>query len=925
MKKIILAFLVLYTFGNYSYSQQTVYSENFNAGFGGWANTDLVAPWGNTTDGFGLTNIWQNSDAESGMGTNNCGVANAGNPTLYMGADGMVSGAAYSSTANTNRRIASPNISTVGYSNMTMGFKFIGNGCETRDRAYFQYSIDGGTNWVSPTAAPTSSNPAMGTGGNMGNLKSTICTGGQGRWTEITWDLPASCENIADLKIAFVWQNSDGATCSGTPTDPSFAVDDIIIIMPTSVTPPVADFSASKTSICAGECVDFTDLSTNSPTSWAWTFTGAATTSSNIQNPTSICYNTPGQYTVELIATNAGGSDTETKTNYITVHALPTVNLGPDTTLCSGDILVLDAGAGFSDYVWTPSGATQTINVTTSGAYSVTVTDANTCQGSDAILVNVVNQADATILSSGSYCLNATSFNLTATDPGGTWSGPGITNPSAGTFDPGTAGVGVHTIYYEIFGLCGDIDSVNITVHALPTVNLGPDTTLCSGDILVLDAGAGFSGYAWTPSGTTQAINVTSSGTYSVTVTDANTCQGSDAIVVTVINQADATILSSGSYCLNVASFNLTATDPGGTWSGPGIINAAAGTFDPGTAGVGVHTIYYEIFGLCGDIDSVKITVHALPTVNLGPDTTICSGDILVLDAGAGYTYNWSPSGSNQTFNVTSSGTYSVTVTDGNTCQDTDAITVTVIDQQDATITTAGPFCDNNSPVQLQAVDGGGSWTGTVGLSNSGMFDPSAAGTGTHTITHTIAGACGDTDTRDIIVNEAPMVSITHNDESCIGADDGGAVIVIIDGTSPYSINWKPGGENSDSLIGLAPGTYEVLVIDQKGCRDSVDVIILAGTDDCLPPHVYVPNVFSPNGDGQNDILFVRGEGFQYLEFIIYNRWGEKLFETTSKDVGWDGTYKGQRCDPGVYVYHIKITFTNGTAYNNKGNTTLVH
>ena len=355
----------------------------------------------------------------------------------------------------------------------------------------------------------------------------------------------------------------------------------------------------------------------------------------------------------------------------------------------------------------------------------------------------------------------------------------------------------------------------------------------------------------------------------------------------------------------------FTAQDPNGVWSGPGI--TAAGMFNPSTAGAGTHTITYGIAGACGDTAAVTITVNEAPVVDLGADTTICSGETLVLDAGAGYTYNWSPSGSNQTFNVTSSGTYSVTVTDGNTCQDTDAITVTVIDQQDATITTAGPFCDNNSPVQLQAVDGGGSWTGTVGLSNSGMFDPSAAGTGTHTITHTIAGACGDTDTRDIIVNEAPMVSITHNDESCIGADDGGAAIIIIDGTSPYSISWKPGGEDSDSLIGLAPGTYEVLVIDQKGCRDSVDVIILAGIDDCLPPHVYVPNIFSPNGDGQNDALYVRGEGIEYMEFFIYNRWGEKVFETTDKAKGWNGAFRGALCEAGVYSYILRITW-NGSS-----------
>ena len=215
-------------------SQTTIYSENFNAGFGGWTNTNLTTPWGNTTDILDYENIWQNDDGESGMNPNVCGAAGQSNPTLFIGSP-MAGGAAYSSGATTNRRISSPNIASTGYANMTLQFNFIGNGCETRDRAYFQYSIDGGTNWISPTAAPASSNPAMGTGGNMGNLKSSLCSGGQGRWTQITWEMPTACENITDLKIAFVWQNSDGATCSGTPTDPSFAVDDIIITIPKPV------------------------------------------------------------------------------------------------------------------------------------------------------------------------------------------------------------------------------------------------------------------------------------------------------------------------------------------------------------------------------------------------------------------------------------------------------------------------------------------------------------------------------------------------------------------------------------------------------------------------------------------------------------------------------------------------------------------
>ncbi len=1071
MKKTFAISLILLYSGMIAYSQVTIYSENFNSGFGGWTNTDLTTPWGNTVDGFGLENIWQNSDDESGMAPNVCGAGGQGNPTLYMGATGFSTGAAYSATADANRRISSPNINTTGYSNLTLSFNFIGNGCGTRDRAYFQYSVDGGTNWISATGAPTSSNPALGTGGGMDNLKSQICTGGQGRWTNVTWAMPASCENITNLKIAFVWQNSNSVACN-TATDPSFAVDNIIITAPSSVTPPVADFSASETSICAGECINFTDLSTNTPTTWNWTFTGAATPSSSVQNPTGICYNTPGTYTVTLEAGNAGGSDTEIKTNYITVYANPTVNLGPDTTICSGDNLTLDAGAGFTGYTWLPSGSTQTINVTTGGTYSVTVTDGNTCQGSYAITVSVLTHADATITSGTEYCSNDAAVNLTAIDPGGTWWGPGITNPSAGTFNPGTAGAGVHTVFYGIAGSCGDTSSTNITVYAAPTVNLGPDTTICSGDNLTLDAGAGYAGYSWLPSGSTQTINVTTGGTYSVTVTDGNTCQGSYAITVSVLTHADATITSGTEYCSNDAAVNLTAIDPGGTWWGPGITNPSAGTFNPGTAGAGVHTVFYGIAGSCGDTSSTNITVYAAPTVNLGPDTTICSGDNLTLDAGAGYAgyswlpsgstqtinvttggtysvtvtdgntcqgsyaitvsvltqadatitsgteycsndaavnltaidpggtwwgpgitnpsagtfnpgtagagvhivyygiagscgdtasanvtvyaaptvnlgpdtticsgdnltldagagftgYTWLPSGSTQTINVTTGGTYSVTVTDGNTCQGSYAITVSVLTQADATITSGTEYCSNDAAVNLTAVDPGGSWTGT-GITNgsTGLFSPGQAGAGTHTIYYSIAGLCGDMDSVDITVWPSPSAIVYSYDESCIGAGDGWAYSVVTGGTLPYSVEWS-NSATTDTVTDLTPGSYVFTVTDANGCSSLSMFTVLPGADECLPPHVYIPNIFSPNGDGENDVLYVRGEGIEYLEFIIYNRWGQKIFETTSQEKGWDGSFRGNQCDTGVFSYILRITWTGvvGEREDFSGTITLV-
>ena len=102
-----------------------------------------------------------------------------------------------------------------------------------------------------------------------------------------------------------------------------------------------------------------------------------------------------------------------------------------------------------------------------------------------------------------------------------------------------------------------------------------------------------------------------------------------------------------------------------------------------------------------------------------------------------------------------------------------------------------------------------------------------------------------------------------------------------------------------------------------------VENIIVRDCDN-LQYHAVVPSAFSPNGDGENDMLFVRGEGIKTLEFVIYTRWGEKVFETTSKDNGWNGIYKGKPMDPAVYVYSLKVTFDDNTELQHTGDVTLV-
>jgi gliding motility-associated-like protein len=114
--------------------------------------------------------------------------------------------------------------------------------------------------------------------------------------------------------------------------------------------------------------------------------------------------------------------------------------------------------------------------------------------------------------------------------------------------------------------------------------------------------------------------------------------------------------------------------------------------------------------------------------------------------------------------------------------------------------------------------------------------------------------------------------------------------------------------------------SYIVYTTDEFGCTssDTINIIVDVTTD------IFIPDIFSPNDDGQNDILYVRGKGIKELDFIIYDRWGEKVFETNDLNTGWDGTYKGDKLFTAVFVYYIKVAFYDGNNYEGKGNITLV-
>lgn len=438
------------------------------------------------------------------------------------------------------------------------------------------------------------------------------------------------------------------------------------------------------------------------------------------------------------------------------------------------------------------------------GTHTITYSLGGQCPDVQTIDLTVTNVADATITAAGPFCSSDASTSLVAADAGGTWSGSGITDANAGVFDPATAGVGSHTITYSIPGVCGATATETIVVtNALDATITPSAVTICEADapfaLSAVDPGGNWSGPGIVDAnaGTFDPSNA-GAGTHTITYTIGGACGDTDTETFVVVPNDDATITTTvTSYCIAEASFNLTALQAGGVWSGAGITDANAGTFDPNTAGLGTHTITYTIAGACGDAQTIDLTITNVLDASILPAGPYCSDDAAVNLTGADAGGTWSGDGITDanagTFDpsVAGIGTHTINYSIPGTCGDTQTTSIVVEESADASIVPLpDPICELGGPVNLTAVNPGGYWSGP-GIADSvlGTFDPAITSLGAWTVTYTIYGDCGDSQTTVVTVDMCDGV-----------AEDAGFI----------NVNLSPNPNNGNFILTIeAPSSLE--------------------------------------------------------------------------------------------------------------------
>ncbi len=371
------------------------------------------------------------------------------------------------------------------------------------------------------------------------------------------------------------------------------------------------------------------------------------------------------------------------------------------------------------------------------------------------------------------------------------------------------------------------------------------------------------------------------------------------------------------------------------TWTpGTGLSNASIASPDATPA----DTTKYFVTGTnafgCEATDSVTISVKPKPVITSTGDTMICRNTPARLFATGGGSYLWSPgalldnaTAANPLAAATTVNTkYIVTVTGTNNCINKDSFTVSVKPIPVFTVSADKSVC-LNSKAPLSATGGNWYlWSPAFAVSNANIADPVAIAVTTTPYSVLIRDTlCGDDTTLTTTVTILPLPTVTASKENDINCAIGSTVLRAA-GALQYQ--WAPATALNDATSPtpvaspINTTTYTVNGTDSNGCSNTAAVTVL--TDYSVKVSYSMPNAFSPNGDDKNDCFRVKYFGLvQDIQLSIFNRWGQKVFFTTNPNDCWDGTYKGQPCDAGNFVYYLKAKTTCG-AVERKGNVLLV-
>ncbi len=634
-----------------------------------------------------------------------------------------------------------------------------------------------------------------------------------------------------------------------------------------------------------------------------------------------------------------------TYTQEVTVVALPDVTLDADDyELCEGDGVTFTAG-GADSYAFNVETVEDGIEYfpTDLGPieYIVTGTDvASGCTNNDTVVVTlnenptvVANVDVPTICLGESFTFEGAGADIYEWDMG-VLDGVPFTPAAAGPLTITVTGTDATTG-------CTNTDAVDVIVYNNPTVTANTTApNICDGETFTL-TGGGADTYVW-DMGVTDGVAFTPPGFGPVTYTviGENTLSGCTNTATIEVTMHELPTVTASVTEIEICDGETITFNGGGadvyTWD-MGVINGVP--FVPTTLGTTTYTVTGEAtdFG-CTNTATIDVTVHEIPDVSANAsDSEVCLGSSTVLTGSGADSYVWDGgivNGIPFTPGGLGSAVYNVVGTTVEGCSADASITITTIDCE---IVEAGFLYDDNlclgecltlTDTSLGVTLTTWEWDfgGAVEPNTSTLQSPTICfdSLGTFDVSLTITSLYGkvSTETKTISVNPIPTVEAEYDTIIVLG--NYANIYATASTTGEYL--WEPSEHVDCPTCGVTTASpydstmYTVTFTDENGCQADDQVMVLVN----FVEDVGVPTAFSPNGDGFNDILYVKGSGLASVNLVVYNRYGEIVFESDDQEIGWDGTFMNRDENPGVFTWVLQYTFFNEKRGMQKGNTTLI-
>lgn len=632
----------------------------------------------------------------------------------------------------------------------------------------------------------------------------------------------------------------------------------------------VAILAGPDTSICVGDTVTLhaQNLIPGNTLSYQWFPSAAIISGANTANAVISPVGTINYFLIATSQYTCSRTDTiHVAVNSVTVTPITqNVNCHGD---CNGTASVATIGAYPLQYFWNNSSTDSTLTNLCPGAYQVTVTDSWGCKNNTSIQVGepqllVANLQITPILVCNGFCTG----QMTAEPSGGTtpyyyhWSN-NSSNDTILNICVGGYMVTVsdaHGCDTILSGQIVDPSTLQTTILAVSSISCHD---FCNGAITVVATGGQQPlTYHWNNNETVQTIDSLCSGNYTVSVIDADNC---------------------------IRINNYSVAQP----------------------------------------QALNPFIHAQSSINCHDDTT--SLYAIVSNGFPPYTFLWNDSlhQTTQTIHGISAGIYQVIIHDFHNCPDTALITLPNPALLIADTASRYASCTISCDGIIHLNPNGGTPPYSITWNNQ-THDTLRMHLCPGNYIATISDANGCRLIRQFHIDTlgyAPYLEASADD---IIIYRGRSTTLHANGSSNSSYTWAPATYLNDAssenpnAYPLYTTHYLVWTIDSTGCKSSDTITIFVEDVLCREPYIFIPNAFTPNGDNNNDVLFIQTNMADKVYFAVYDRWGELVFESTNVLYGWDGTYNGKMLDPAVFVYYLKVTCLNGEIFEKNGNVTML-